>query len=185
MDLWSWIGKARSLISVDRTGLYQYDPALVDLFAELLHEPDLLDHGQARPGRHTGSSETLYFDGELMLVSAKMAQGEFVRAHNHGAWNFTGVVDGSIMYQAYERVDDGSVAHYSDLRQLDSKVLGSGDVGVCPAPPHDIHEVLGLAEVSTTVLLAPPFRANRQYYYPRNKCYIESTSYPTDAAGVA
>jgi predicted metal-dependent enzyme (double-stranded beta helix superfamily) len=184
MDFWSWIGKARSLVFVDERGLSRYDPALVDLFAELLSEPDLLANGQARTGRHTDSSSTLYYDGEFMLVSATMARGEYVRSHNHGAWNFTGVVDGSIMYQSYERLDDGSVPNYADLHQLDGELLVAGSVGVCPPPPHDIHEVLALAERSTTVLLAPQFSPSRQYYYPQNKCYIESTTYPaTDNDG--
>jgi predicted metal-dependent enzyme (double-stranded beta helix superfamily) len=176
MDLWKWIGDARSLIWVDEAGVSRFDPDLVDLFAALLLDPQILDGGEARVGRHTNSSKTLYYDGDLMLVSATMAQGEHIRSHNHGAWNLTGVVRGSILYQPYKRLDDGTIPSYAELEKLPGEFLTAGHVGVCPPPPDDIHEVLGLADDTATVLLAPMFDSKRQYYYPHLNCYIESAT---------
>lgn len=121
----------------------------------------------------TATTGWLYNDGDLRIVRGRMPAGLDLAPHNHGAWNLFGVYRGAVQYTSYRRLDDGSVPFVADLAVAENRVMTDGDVTVLPAPPHDVHAVLGLAPLTTTVLVARgPFADIRERYYPERGAYV-------------
>jgi predicted metal-dependent enzyme (double-stranded beta helix superfamily) len=145
---------------------------LVGRTEELMADMEPTALGVPRPGRHTGTTWWLHYDGQLMVVAAVMAAGEVVPPHNHGNWNVTGVWRGAVHYTGYHRRDDRSVDLVADLAVAERRVVRAGQAVFCPPPPDDIHEVVSLEEGTLTVLVAPPFADVREYYLPERGCYV-------------
>ena len=106
----------------------------------------------------------LYFDPGLMIAMAKSHKGQTETPHNHGAWLATAVYQGEARYIGYKRTDDGSVDQHANLRVLEDRVLGPGDVALTPLPPHDIHETISLTDNIMMVVIGGSFAPLRQYY---------------------
>lgn len=143
---------------------------------EILALPDL-DTVVANPvGERDGEEPLtgwLYQDGDLRIVRGRMPAGMDLDAHNHGTWNLFGVYRGAVKYTSYRRIDDRSVPYRAELEVAEDLIMRDGDVTVLPGPPHDIHAVLGLAPMTTTVLVARGhFDGARERYFPDRGCYL-------------
>lgn len=146
-------------------------------------ESVLANPAQTGVDPRTASTGWLYQDGDLRIVRGRMPAGMYLGPHNHGSWNLFGVYRGAVKYTSYRRLDDRSIPYYADLGVAEDRILRDGDVTVLPGPPHDIHAVRGLAETSTTVLVARgPFSDEREEYQPEERCYIR---YRGDGFGAA
>src|SRR5690242_15073093 len=115
------------------------EPDVIPLLRRLAREPDLLEIGLPRDSNHGAGGSWLYWDGEIALFTAQFEDGVAVPVHNHGTWEIVGVYEGRLDYQAYRRLDDGSVEGYAELEVAEDRILGPGDFSVVPLPPHDIH----------------------------------------------
>jgi predicted metal-dependent enzyme (double-stranded beta helix superfamily) len=132
------------------------------------------DEGEATTG-------WLYNDGDVRIVRGTLPAGYTLAPHNHGAWNLFGVYRGAVKYTSYRRLDDRSRPYHADLEVAEDRIMSDGDVTILPAPPHDIHGVVGLAPLSTTVLVARgAFSTVREQYLPDQRCYIHRSG---DARG--
>lgn len=148
--------------------------AINEALGELLEIPGL-DTMVATPARSASDAGLgwLYSDGDVRIVRGVVTAGMHLEPHNHGAWNLFGVYRGALHYRSYRRRDDQSVPYYADLEVAEDRIMGAGDVTVLPSPPHDIHEVIGLAPETFTVLVARgPFSPVRQQYYPDRRAYL-------------
>ncbi len=123
----------------------------------------------------------IYQDTDLRIVRGTMAAGFEQIPHDHGTWNLFGVYRGATHYRSYRRVDDGTVPFRAELEVVEDRVMTDGDVTVLPAPPGDIHAVVGLAPLTTTLLVARgAFAAERRrYLVDRGTYYVV----PSDEAG--
>ena len=135
----------------------------------------------------TGDNEPttgwLYNDGDVRIVRGTLTAGYTLAPHNHGSWNLFGVYRGAVKYTSYRRVDDRSRPYYADLEVAEDRIMSDGDVTVLPAPPHDVHGVIGLAPLTTTVLVARGrFSPVREHYIPEQRCYVNKHG---DATGKA
>lgn len=152
---------------------------LTAVLADILAMPGL-DTVNATPAAigvddATATTGWLYNDGDLRIVRGRMPAGLDLAPHNHGAWNLFGVYDGALQYTSYRRRDDGQVPFVADLEVAEKRVMTHGDVTVLPGPPHDIHAVLGLAPMTTTILVARgAFAEVRERYHPDRGCYERS-----------
>lgn len=149
---------------------------LADAMAAVLALPDL-DTRVANPVGDADGAEPftgwLYNDGDVRIVRGRMPAGMRLEPHNHGTWNLFGVYRGAVNYTSYRRLDDASVPYRAELEVAEDRVMGAGDVTVLPGPPHDIHGVIGLAPITTTVLVARgTFSPVREQYLPEHGCYI-------------
>ena len=118
------------------------------------------------------SAGWLYQDGDVRIVRGNVPVGMVQQPHNHGGWNLFGVYRGAVKYRSYRRLDDGSVPYFADLEVAEDRIMTDGDVSVLPGPPHDIHAVMGLAPMTTTVLVARgSFDEIREQYIPEHRCY--------------
>jgi predicted metal-dependent enzyme (double-stranded beta helix superfamily) len=151
-----------------------FQDVVVSRTAQLLNEFDLSGAGVPRQGRHTGRSWWLYYDGSLSVIGAIMDKGEVIAAHNHGNWNVTGVWKGALEYESYERVDGGDIPLRAELRLRTSCIVGPSEAILCPPPPHDIHRVT-CVEDAITVLVAPPFASEREYYDVKAHSYVRQS----------
>jgi predicted metal-dependent enzyme (double-stranded beta helix superfamily) len=132
----------------------------------------------------TGSGPSvgwIYQDTDLRIVRGTMTAGFEQIPHDHGTWNLFGVYRGACHYRSFRRVDDGRVPFRADLEVVEDRVMTDGDVTVLPAPPGDIHAVVGLAPLTTTLLVARgAFNAERRrYLVDRGTYYLV----PSEEAG--
>ncbi len=123
----------------------------------------------------------IYQDTDLRIVRGTMTAGFEQIPHDHGTWNLFGVYRGACHYRSYRRVDDGRVPFRADLELVEDRVMTDGDVTVLPAPPGDVHAVVGLAPTTTTLLVARgAFAAQRhRYLVDRGTYYLV----PSEEAG--
>lgn len=112
---------------------------LIGLLARLAQADDLLEIGLPRESNHGVAGSWLYWDGEIGLFTAHFPAGERIPVHDHGTWEIVGTYTGELDYQAYRRVDDGSVDGYAELEVVEDRVLRPGEFSVVPPPPDDIH----------------------------------------------
>ena len=112
---------------------------VIPLLAGLARRPDLLEIGLPRESNHGSGGSWLYWDGEIGLFTAHFPDGITVPVHDHGTWEIVGTYTGELDYQAYRRVDDGSVDGHAELEVVEDRVLRPGDFSVVPPPPDDIH----------------------------------------------
>jgi predicted metal-dependent enzyme (double-stranded beta helix superfamily) len=123
----------------------------------------------------------LYQDGDVRITRGKMPAGFTLPPHNHGAWNIFAVYRGAVKYTSYRRVDDRSRSYHAELTVAEDRIMTDGEVTVLPPPPHDVHTVTGLAEMTTTLLVARGrFADVREHYLLDEHCYILR---PGDARG--
>lgn len=148
--------------------------AINDAMRDLLALPglDTMVANPTRSPQHAGLG-WIYYDGDVRIVRGTMPAGMRLEPHNHGSWNLFGVYRGAAHYRSYQRIDDGSVPFHAELRPLDDRIMRDGDVTVLPGPPHDIHGVIGLAPLTTTILVARGcFSPRREQYYPEHNAYL-------------
>jgi len=115
----------------------------------------------------------LYQDGDLRIVRGTMPAGFTLPPHNHGGWNIFGVYRGAVKYTSYRRLDDRTRSYHADLAVAEDRIMTDGDVTILPPPPHDVHTVTGLAESTTTLLIARGrFSDVREHYLVDDHCYV-------------
>jgi len=112
---------------------------LIGPLARLAQEGDLLEIGLPRESNHGIAGSWLYWDGEIGIFTAGFPAGARIPVHDHGTWEIVGTYTGELDYQAYRRVDDGSVDGYAELEVVEDRVLRPGEFSVVPPPPDDIH----------------------------------------------
>jgi hypothetical protein len=150
---------------------------LVACTREILAVPGLADV-VANPAGSPASGDGpaagwLYQDGDVRITRGTLPAGYTLPPHNHGSWNIFGVYRGAVKYTSYRRLDDRTRPHHADLGVAEDRIMTDGDVTILPGPPHDIHTVTGLAEITTTILVARGrFADIREHYLPDEHCYI-------------
>jgi len=141
-------------------------------FRALLARPDLLTVGVPRAGNHVANSFYLYYDGDLSILLFELTKGKRIPAHDHGNWESMGIYRGRVQHTVYERLDDGSVAGFADLRVTEDRVLEPGETVVI-APPADIHSFVALADETWGVTIAcGTYKAERGYFQPEAKTVV-------------
>ena len=133
------------------------------------------------PGSGRTTAGWLYYDCDVRIVRGRMPAGFAQTPHNHGSWNIFGVYRGAVKYTSYRRLDDRTQAYYADLAVAEDRIMTDGDVTILPPPPHDVHTVTGLAEMTTTLLIARGrFSEVREHYLVDDHCFVLR---PGDARG--
>jgi predicted metal-dependent enzyme (double-stranded beta helix superfamily) len=146
---------------------------VIPLLEELAQRPDLLEIGLPRESNHGTGGSWLYWDGEIGLFTAYFPAGQRIPVHDHGTWEIVGTYTGELDYQAYRRVDDGSVEGYAELEVVEDRVLGPGDFSIVPPPPDDIHgfEPRG-GDMWMMGVLHGDFAPERRYFDVEGHSYV-------------
>jgi predicted metal-dependent enzyme (double-stranded beta helix superfamily) len=146
---------------------------VIPLLAGLARRPDLLEIGLPRESNHGSGGSWLYWDGEIGLFTAHFPDGITVPVHDHGTWEIVGTYTGELDYQAYRRVDDGSVDGHAELEVVEDRVLRPGDFSVVPPPPDDIHGFRPRGgDMWMMGVLHGAFAEQRRYFDVENRTYV-------------
>ena len=111
----------------------------------LTRRKGLLEQGRELPPGNAIRIRQLYLepDNTLNLSIGLMRRDqptiETTEMHSHGTWGVFCVYQGHEWYGLWERVDNGERRGYADLRQLEYRLLGPGDLTIMYGPPADIH----------------------------------------------
>ncbi len=89
-------------------------------------------------------------DHALAVFAASWLPGRGTPPHDHGTWGIVVGVDGPEKNVFWARVDDGSRSGYAELRQVEERVVGPGEVLAMPAGT--IHSVRNDSEQVTLSL---------------------------------
>jgi hypothetical protein len=82
-------------------------------------------------------------DGSALML-ARFPSEAPTPVHDHDSWAVICVVQGRDRHIKWERVDDGSIEGRAELRIVEERELGPGDVQIIDAPPDDIHSQQGI-----------------------------------------
>jgi len=80
-------------------------------------------------GIHLLHEET---DHSLAIFAVSWLSGRGTPPHDHGAWALIAGVDGAEMNKFFERLDDRTQPGHAELKKVDEKVLGVGEVIAMP-----------------------------------------------------
>jgi predicted metal-dependent enzyme (double-stranded beta helix superfamily) len=149
------------------------ETALRAPLGKLMARPDLLDHGVKREANHIDFSRHLYYDGELSITLDNFPKGKKIPPHDHGVWELLAIYRGQVEHTVYERLDDGSKPGYADLKVIEDRVLGTGDLSLV-AQPAEIHSFSALTDDCFSVtVVGGNYAANRHYFNPAEKTYVQ------------
>jgi predicted metal-dependent enzyme (double-stranded beta helix superfamily) len=91
--------------------------------------------------------------------------------HNHNSWGVICVIRGRDRHILWAREDDGSQPGRAQLRMVESRELGPGDIAWFPDAPADIHSQQGIgADAWELVYFArDPTTGSRLYFDPERE----------------
>lgn len=138
----------------------------------LLQRPDLLTQGVKREGNHIDFSRYLYYDGQLSITLDNFPRGKRIPPHDHGVWELLAIYSGRVDHTVYERLDDGSVEGYADLKVVDDRVLEAKDLAIV-ALPAEIHAFTALTDDTFSVtIVGGHYKPDRYYFKPEEKSCV-------------
>jgi predicted metal-dependent enzyme (double-stranded beta helix superfamily) len=88
--------------------------------------------------------------------------------HNHNSWGVVCVIRGRDRHILWARQDDGSRQGQAQLRMIETRELGPGDVAWFPDVPGDIHSQQGIGEAAWELVYfgRDPNARSRLYFDP-------------------
>ena len=88
--------------------------------------------------------------------------------HNHNSWGVLCVIRGRDRHILWARQDDGSQVDKAQLRIIQTRELGPGDVAWFPEVPGDIHSQQGIGEAAWELVYfgRDPMALPRLYFDP-------------------
>ena len=142
-------------IAQDSGDLESLRAALLDAIKPFVSRPDLFSLGVKRPGNHIDNSKYVYYDGELSITIDQLPQGLVVPPHDHGIWEALYLLKGRLRHIVYDRLDDGSVDGHAELKTIEDRSYGPGEMAMV-MPPAEIHSFEALeAETFICTCSAP------------------------------
>lgn len=149
--------------------------ALLQATRPLIDRPDLFKLGVKREANHITNSKWLYYDGRMSITLDELPKGKKIPPHDHGIWEALIICSGQLRHTVYERIDDGKVDGHADLRAIEDRVFGRGEIAMV-VPPTEIHSFLAL-EDSTFALtvVGGEYKPLRHYYQVEEKTYVVRT----------
>jgi predicted metal-dependent enzyme (double-stranded beta helix superfamily) len=139
---------------------------------DLLKRPDLLELGVFRKGNHITNSKYLYYDGRLEVTLDQFPKDKQVPPHDHGTWEALAIYSGKVHHVVYERIDDKSKEGYAELKIIDDRILGPGDIAMV-VPPSEIHSFKALTDDTYSVtIVGDHYKPVRHYYNMAENSYV-------------
>ena len=94
--------------------------------------------------------------------------------HNHNSWGVICVIRGHDRHILWGRQDDGSQPGQAELRIIETRELGPGDVAWFPDVPGDIHSQQGIGEAAwELVYFGRDPNARRRLYFDPDRGRVE------------
>ncbi|MFN0304385.1 MAG: hypothetical protein ACKVQU_28965 [Burkholderiales bacterium] len=118
-----------------------------------------------REGNPITNSKYLFYDGLLQITLDELPHGKKIPPHDRGIWEALIVCSGRFTHTTYERTDDGNVSGHADLRAIEHRIYGPGEVALV-VPPSDIHGFTASPGDPTFVMtiIGRQYTPTRRYY---------------------
>lgn len=132
--------------------------AATPVLERLVVDPSLQDHARTWPSTEGHKNLLLHEDAEHgFVINAVVRPGPRKGtadhdAHDHAtAWVLYGLVEGNETLQRFDRLDDGSVEGYAEIRLRSADIGGPGQVDL--VPPFDPHSEIPGPKRSVAVII--------------------------------
>lgn len=104
------------------------------------------------------------------LMLARFSPEAPTPVHNHNSWGVICVIRGRDRHILWARQDDGSRPEQAQLRIIETRELGPGDVAWFPDVPGDIHSQQGIGETASELVFfgRDPNARPRLYFDPES-----------------
>lgn len=144
---------------------------LLESVVPLIDRTDLLQLGVKRQANHITNSKHLYYDGQMSVTLDEFPNGKTIPPHDHGIWEAIIVCTGKLRHTVYERIDDGKVEGYADLRSVEDRVFGPRQIAMV-IPPAEIHSFTALEDRTFVItVVGGEYKPTRHYYQVESKTY--------------
>ena len=145
--------------------------SLLEAVLPLIERADLLQLGVKREANHITNSKHLYYDGQMSVTLDEFPNGKKIPPHDHGIWEAIIVCTGRMSHTVYERVDDGKVEGYADLRVVEDRVFSPREIAMV-VPPAEIHSFTALEDRTFVItVVGGEYKPTRHYYQVESKTY--------------
>ena len=136
----------------------------------LAADPALLDPSRLAALHNSSAGFTVLGYGKRgsTLMLARFPADAPTPVHNHNSWGVLCVVRGRDRHVLWARQDDGSKPGQAQLRIIETRELGPGDVAWLPDVPGDIHSQQGIGEAAWELVYfgRNPMALPRLYFDP-------------------
>ena len=157
---------------------------LLQAILPLVERPDLLQLGVKREANHITNSKHLYYDGQMSVTLDEFPNGKQIPPHDHGIWEAIIVCAGRVSHTVYERIDDGKVEGYADLRVVEDRVFSPREIAMV-VPPAEIHSFTALEDRTFALtVVGGEYKPTRHYYQVESKTYQVRTPKALRESGV-
>jgi predicted metal-dependent enzyme (double-stranded beta helix superfamily) len=168
-DLESFFERAERLVADEGLNLRTF-ARIGDLLRILAAEESLFETRLAAL-HHSSAQATIlgYGPKGSTLMLARFSPEAPTPVHNHNSWGVLCVIRGRDRHILWARQDDGSRAGQAQLRIIQTRELGPGDVAWFPEVPADIHSQQGIGEVAWELVYfgRDPNARPRLYFDPQ------------------
>jgi predicted metal-dependent enzyme (double-stranded beta helix superfamily) len=141
-----------------------------DLLRTVAAERNLLDESKLRALHHSSAQAIILGHGPKgsTLMLGRFAAEAPTPVHNHNSWGVLYVVRGRDRHVLWAREDNGSRPQLAQLRIIETRELGPGDVAWFPDVPGDIHSQQGIDEAAWELVYfgRDPMARPRLYFDP-------------------
>jgi predicted metal-dependent enzyme (double-stranded beta helix superfamily) len=128
----------------------------------------------------SSASATILAEGKdgSALMLARFPSDAPTPVHNHDSWAVICVVKGRDRHIRWERLDDGSIEGLAEVRVVEERELGPGDVQFLEEPPGDIHSQQGIDGDAWELVYfgSNPLPKTRAYFDPEAGAVTYSNS---------
>jgi predicted metal-dependent enzyme (double-stranded beta helix superfamily) len=121
-----------------------------DHLRTLAADPTLIDEARLQALHQASAQATILGHGPKgsTLMLGRFTAEAPTPVHNHNSWGVICVIRGRDRHIRWARQDDGSEPGQAELRIMETRELGPGDVAWFPDAPGDIHSQQGIGEAA-------------------------------------
>jgi predicted metal-dependent enzyme (double-stranded beta helix superfamily) len=141
-----------------------------DHLRRLAADPTLIDKVRLKALHQASAQATILGHGPKgsTLMLGRFTAEAPTPVHNHNSWGVICVIRGRDRHVLWARQDDGSQPGQAELRIMETRELGPGDVAWFPDAPGDIHSQQGIGEAAWELVYfgRDPNARQRLYFDP-------------------
>jgi predicted metal-dependent enzyme (double-stranded beta helix superfamily) len=121
-----------------------------DHLRALAADPTLIDDARLDALHQASAQATILGRGPKgsTLMLGRFSAEAPTPVHSHNSWGVICVIRGRDRHTRWARQDDGSQSGQAEIRIIETRELGPGDVAWFPDAPGDIHSQQGIGEAA-------------------------------------
>jgi predicted metal-dependent enzyme (double-stranded beta helix superfamily) len=165
----SFVEEASALVRRQGPNKGAFD-TIAEGLRRLASQPGVVSDERLRDLHGATASATILAEAQdgSALMLARFPPDAPTPVHNHDSWAVICVVKGRDHHVKWERMDEGSVEGRAEIRIVEERDLGPGDVTFLDEPPGDIHSQQGVGGDAYELVFfgSNPLPKTRTYFDP-------------------